>query len=269
MDLPKYAYADASSAATMPLPPVTRDALPRVAVTKAPKEGRDPLNAIDLRTPTNSSDGPDRGHANPATPCEKFGPRKSERLLAKTKVGRDSSRANIFDKAATTIRDAQPPRFIRQKGAPLGKRFDHRLNETSHRVNADSSGTQASLGLATGKAKPDVNIDNHPLAVHESRSDIVTHNTRILTLSAASHPVAIDRPQTNAHATYAYRHRPPYPPPYDISTSITRMLPYGLYYYPPVQGGCFPVLNTANTQENTISQDGRAVPDLDIGPPQH
>jgi hypothetical protein len=280
-----YSYVYASSLAAMrPLPLVMRD-IPdgrTSVVMDVPQTGRDPLNAIDLRTPSKSSAGhePIGFATKPATPCQSFEPRKSERLLAKAKLGRDSSRANVLEKACSTFGDAGSARsFGQRRFQPLEAppiRSDLVLSgtrlcdEPPMQPNQPGHATARTGRTASFPMNPaiNMNIDNPSTTdPHTSMTNLATCNNRPALPPAAPHSIALNPPHSNAYPAHMYYYPPPQhtlPAPYGIDNSINQIQPYGLYYFHSMGRSYLPVTNPANTRVNTMAQDGRILPTNDV-----
>lgn len=277
MNRPSYFYVDASSSAAMrPLPLVMHD-IPdgkTSACMDVPQAGCDPLNAIDLRTPSKSSAGHDplEFAAKPATPCQNFEPRKSERLLAMAKLGRDSSRVNVLD--AVSARSSGQRRFQPLEAPPI--RSDFALSGTTPCNQPPTQPNQSGRTIArTGRTASltmnpaiNMNLDNPSMTdPHTSMIHLTTQNNRPSLPAGALHSIASNPPHSNAYPAPMYYYPPPQytlPAPYGINNSSHRSQPDGLYYFHSAGGGYLPVTNPANTRVHTMAQDGRILSTNDV-----
>lgn len=246
-------------------PVVTSSHLAEEISAKTPQQGCDPLNAIDLRTPADSSDKrqpPDFANG-PTTPCPGVRLRKSERLLAKANLGRDSSRAKILDKVSPTHPDASASRLhIQGKGslsesARSGRTLNHTLDITMPCEAPRSLKNVVSVA-------PSLPAANRERSLHDpyaSRTIMPANGSNFAAISRA-YPDAANPQPTGVYPTRAYYHYVQHPIPslYGIVTSTTGILPYVHYHDPPLRDGHLPVPNIAKTKETTTSQDDSAEP---------
>lgn len=246
-------------------PVVTSSHVAEEFPAKTPKQGCDPLSAIDLRTPANSSDESQALDLviDSTAPCQRFGLRKSERLLAKAKLGRDSSRANVPDRVSTIHPDASASRLHYRGEGSLSEsaRFGPKWNRTLDITVPCEAPQFSKNGVPVAPGFPDAERER-PLGDPHTSITIMPAYASNFTAISRAHPDAAYPTSTGVYPTHTYYHyiQHPNPPPYGFVTSATGILQYAPYHDPPPRDGHLQVPNIAKTKATTTSRDDGAEP---------
>jgi hypothetical protein len=227
---------------------------------QAAETGRDSRNAIDLRSPAHA----DKAHSfdlviDLTTPCQKSEPRKSERLIAKAKLGRDSSRAHVLDKESANHSAQQPSN---RKAVSLSDRTgsNRRSNETVDIASADPDDKPHNLkrfvvGAACLPAMP------YRTSVGDSgpiMTNMTTHTSHLVASLPHAYSVALNplpRGDYPARTFYNHIYQPNYPA-FGLHTTTSGISPSAPFYrQSSSRDGYLSVANVTKGKETITAED--------------
>lgn len=201
---------------------------PKIVAKRLPKLSTTTSEVIDLITPPKSSAlaAHTEMSKDPETPCKGSpGLRKSQRLLQKTKLGRDSSRVKMFERTTNdAARQATPPQAkalslkIDNQQSTLPSVYSKAMHPTMDPIHYDTA-NPISDALS---ANP---LSEHPLPTHPGAA--------LATFQMPQASTTYHQPMLQPYLHYASF--PAYHDAEVATSSDPQPRPYGLYMYPYAQ----------------------------------